>query len=96
MFQAVFPAGRKFWRPLLDQLAGISAVSPHWRTIRNLRDAILMIADEAPELSLELVDRLPEDRRRRQVATQLQAGERLQPRTFFWRNDVRLSMTEVG
>lgn len=85
VFQAVFPAGQEFWRPVIDQLAEVADTPPHWRTIRNLQEAILMIADEAPDLASQMADRLPAGRRRRQLESQLTAGMRRQPREFFWR-----------
>jgi hypothetical protein len=85
VFQAVHPAGQEFWRPIFDQLARVCDTTPHWRTVRNLQEAILMIADEAPELASHIADRIPVDRRKRQLETQLAAGQRMQPRAFFWR-----------
>lgn len=94
VFQAVHPAGQEFWQPIFDRLADVCVTTSHWRTVRNLQEAILMIADEAPELASHMTDRLPVGRRRRQLERQLEAGERLQPRAFFWRERAQVPSAE--
>lgn len=84
LFQAVFPGGQTLWEPVLRMLVDNDTTDPHWRQLRNTRDAILMAAGEDRHLANELVHVIPAGGHQRRLEQQLEQGDSLQPRPFFW------------
>ena len=72
LFQAVFPAGREIWFPVLQAL-------------RNLRDAVCILRSEDERLAVEIFDSINHARLRKQIAGDLAKSERRLPRPFFWK-----------
>lgn len=87
VYQAVFPAGRPWWLPVLNELAHASHPALHWRQARNLRDAVLMAARPDPGFARDFCPSVRNDRARRQIEAGLARSESQSPRPFFWRGD---------
>ncbi len=66
IFGGVHPAGEGYWRPVFDALVSEPKIE-HWRHGRNVRDAILVVAREDPDLAREAAGRLEECKAKRQI-----------------------------
>jgi hypothetical protein len=84
LFQAVRPADARRWLPIFDALVLACIPLDGWRQGRNLRDAILMVAEHDGVLARRTWDYMPEGNWRRQTARALEAKEYMRPREFFW------------
>ena len=84
LFQAVRPADARMWLPVFDALVLACIPLDGWRQGRNLRDAILMVAEHDGALARRTCDCMPEGKWRRQTARALEAREYMRPREFFW------------
>ena len=86
LFQAIFPAGRQMWAPMLDALVEASTPVSHWRQARNLVDAALIVASEAPEFACTVVARVEEPKIRARIERALSTTKMRPPRPFFWQH----------
>lgn len=84
LFQAVFPAGRKHWQPVLVSLRKASTPLISWRQRRNLLDAILIVREEDEELALEITKSLDDQKLKAKVERMLSSAQSHLPRRFFW------------
>ena len=84
LFQAVFPAGRVNWFPVLESLRGASTPLISWRQRRNLGDAILMVWGEDKSLAQEILRVLDDVKLKKKVEKLLATSEPVVPRAFFW------------
>ena len=84
LFQAVFPAGRVNWFPVLESLRGASTPLISWRQRRNLGDAILMVWGEDKSLAQEILRALEDVKLKKKVEKLLATSEPVVPRAFFW------------
>lgn len=85
IFQAVFPAGRRHWLEVLQALHRSATPPLHWRQVRSLRDAILIVGREDPKFAIEFCRGLSNPKTRRQAESRLTKSGYLLPREFFWR-----------
>ncbi len=86
LFQAVFPAGRRCWRVVFDDLVGRAVRADHWRAARALRDAVLIAAGEDVEFARASAARLTNAKLRGQIERRLDQSKFLPARPFFWSN----------
>ena len=87
LFQAVFPAGRKHWFPVLESLRKASMPLISWRQKRNLADAIMIVRGEDEPLALEIYNALDDEKLKKKLTKMWAVSERHLPRKFFWRDD---------
>jgi hypothetical protein len=87
LFQAVFPAGRKNWLPVLESLRRASTPLISWRQKRNLSDAIMIVRGEDEQLALEIVNALDDLKLKKKIEKTLTISEPRLPRQFFWTTD---------
>ncbi len=84
IYQAVFPAGRRYWLTVFQELALASQPAIHWRQTRNIRDAVLMAAKEDPDFARDFRRDLRNARAKAQIERRLALAEYRSPRVFFW------------
>jgi hypothetical protein len=87
LFQAVFPAGRANWFPVLQSLREASRPLINWRQRRNLRDAVLIVWAEDQPLAQEIINDLNDSKLRGKIERLLETSESYAPRPFFWTAD---------
>lgn len=89
LFQATEPGSQTEWLPVLKELVRASFPTLHWRQRRNLREAILIVANEDSGLANDILGRLPEGKLRshieKKLRTQDPANAHPYPRPFFWK-----------
>jgi hypothetical protein len=84
LFQAVFPAGRESWLPVLQSLREASTPLISWRQRGNLRDAVLIVWNEDEQLAAEIINGLDDPKLKKQIEKIIASSERRFPRPFFW------------
>lgn len=84
LFQAVFPAGRENWLPVLESLRQASTPLINWRQRRNLLDAILIVSGEDEQLALEIISVVDDPKLKKKFEKKLLTSEAHGPRQFFW------------
>ena len=84
LFQAVFPAGREHWLPVLDSLRQASTPLISWRQKRNLTDAIMIVRGEDEQLAFEIYDAVDDQKLKKKITRLWAIPEQRQPRKFFW------------
>lgn len=84
VFQAVFPAGRLWWHPVLVEIRDASQPVLHWRQARSIGDAVLIVAGVDPDLARAFAEGVQDDRARREIGRGWDRGEFPPPRPFFW------------
>jgi hypothetical protein len=84
LFQAVRPCSYEMWYTIFVSLVAASSPLLSWRQGRNLRDALLMIAGDYPQLAEMVLDEVADDRLNRHIRRRLAAREFIKPRPFFW------------
>src|SRR6185369_2746252 len=87
LFQAVFPAGREHWLPVLDSLRQASTPLISWRQKRNLTDAIMIVRGEDEQLAFEIYDAIEDQKVKKKITKMWAIPERYLPRNFFWSAD---------
>jgi len=87
LFQAVFPAGREHWLPVLDSLRQASTPLISWRQKRNLADAIMIVRSEDEQLAFEIYDAVDDQKLKRKITKMWAIPELHLPRKFFWPAD---------
>lgn len=87
LFQAVFPAGREHWFPVLDSLRQASTPLINWRQKRNLTDAIMIVRGEDENLAFEIYDAVDDQKLKNKITRMWAIPERHLPRMFFWSAD---------
>jgi hypothetical protein len=84
IFQAIFPAGSKHWRPVLESLRRASTQLMSWRQRRNLLDAIMIVRGEDEKLALEITNSIDDQKLKGKIERTWAASEPRLPRPFFW------------
>jgi hypothetical protein len=84
LFQAVFPAGRRSWFPVLQSLREASTPLINWRQRRNLSDAILIVWGEDKALAQEILSVLDDVKLKKKIEKLLATSKPGAPRAFFW------------
>lgn len=87
IFQAVFPAGDKHWRPVLESLRQASAPLISWRQRRNLLNAVMIVRGEDEALALEITNSVDNLKLKRKIERTWATSEPAFPRRFFWTTD---------
>lgn len=85
LFQAVFPAGRRNWFPVLQSLREASIPLINWRQRRNLCDAVLMVSNEDEQLAREITNGLADLKLKNKIEKNLTTRKTHAPRPFFWK-----------
>jgi hypothetical protein len=81
LFQACFALDPVVRESLVGRLVSVHRAAAHWRSRRNLIDALSMLRPSDPELADRITASVDDERVRRRVAD----GSRPQkPREFFW------------
>lgn len=81
---AVFPGGRVLWEPVHQEIMKAAQSAWHWRTKRVLIESIQMIAIDDEAHAYACLSQLSDGRHKRKLQRALDAGERIQPRGFFY------------
>lgn len=84
LFQAVFPAGRGSWFPVLQSLREASTPLINWRQRRNLCDAVLIVWNEDEQLALEITNGIDDLKLKKKIEKMLATSKVHEPRPFFW------------
>ena len=84
LLQAVFPAGRGSWFPVLQALREASTPLINWRQRRNLCDAVLIVWNEDEHLALEITNDLDDLKLKKKIEKMLATAKAREPRPFFW------------
>ncbi len=84
VFQAVFPASREYWFPVLDSLRQASKPLISWRQKRNLADAIMIVRSADEPLALEMYDAVEDQKLKNKITKMWAKPEQRRPREFFW------------
>lgn len=84
LFQAGFRLGPEVACRLARLLLAIHEESRHWRTLRNLADALAMLAGQDPKAATALARSISDEWSRRKAERRLAAHASLKPRQFFW------------
>lgn len=87
LFQAVFPAGRKYWRPIFDALWEASEPMINWRQRRNLGHAILIIDHDDETFARQFIDRVTDLKLKTKIEKGRAKQEAYLPRPFFWTDE---------
>ena len=82
LWQAVFPLGASYHKPVLDLLVEACLLAKSWRAGRCLRDTVLILATESVEDARRILARMGDGNYKRAATRSLDAGEGLRPRPF--------------
>jgi hypothetical protein len=84
IFQAIFPAGRQNWLPVLESLRRASTPLISWRQRRNLLDAVMIVRGEDEALALEIMNSVDDPKLKRKIERTWVTSDPDLPRPFFW------------
>lgn len=84
LFQAAKPFDRKLWEPVFRALVQASEPALAWRQLRNIRNAIAMVAADNPKLVQEAISRLADEKTVAAIKRDVENGKTAEPRPFFW------------
>jgi len=84
LFQAVFPAGRENWYPVLQALREASTPLINWRQRRNLCDAVMIVLGEDEQLAGKIIDGMADTKLKTKLQKISTAKKAHTPRPFFW------------
>jgi hypothetical protein len=87
VWQAAYPLGGEARRTVLAPLLRTAVATNAWKPQRVLQSIVYMLPGEERSLADEVVAAMPPGQYRRAAARRLAAGERQQPRPFFWGDD---------
>jgi len=83
LFQATFELGPDVRISLLRKLEAASGAGGHWRSQRNLIDAVAMLHRTDAEVSVATAEAITDDKTRRRALKALAEPEPRMPRSFF-------------
>jgi len=84
LFQAVFPASREHWFPVLESLRKASTPLISWRQKRNLAEAIMIVRGADEQLALEMYNAVDDQKLKKKLTKMWAISEPHVPREFFW------------
>ena len=84
VWQAAYPLGGEARRAVLAPLLRTAVATNAWKPQRVLQSIVYMLPAEERDLADEVVAAMPPGQYQRAAARRLAAGERQQPRPFFW------------
>ncbi|MGJ4915224.1 hypothetical protein ACQR10_09795 [Bradyrhizobium sp. HKCCYLRH2060] len=83
IFQASKPFDTGLWRPVFWALVAAAEPALSWRQLRNLRDAVAIVASDHDELVHQVFEKLSEPKNLSTVRRYLGQHTRQQPRSYF-------------
>jgi hypothetical protein len=83
LLHAVLPAGLSLAKPAISTLVNLCS-DEHWRAVRALVDASLLVNSHDRKQSLEIANAIPNVNKRTTTIQQIEDGEKMSPRPFFW------------
>lgn len=83
LLQAAWEVGAEARRALVEDLAATHEHDQFWRVSRCLVDALAMLRGTAPELAVQIADRISDPRVRAKAARALRERGPCAPRTYF-------------
>jgi hypothetical protein len=84
LVHAVLPAGIEAVRPVLDALLKQCSGDDHWRIVRALASAALLVNSCDSPTAHRLANALPAGNKREELLAKLAAGKSSPARKFFW------------
>jgi hypothetical protein len=84
VWQAAYPLGGEARRAVLAPLLRTAVAANAWKPQRVLQSIVYMLPEEERALADQVVAAMPPGQYQRAAARRLAAGERQQPRPFFW------------
>ncbi len=84
LFQAAKPFDRTLWEPILWAMVRAAEPVLGWRQVRNIRNAIAMVAADHPRLVREAIERLSDEKTVAALKRDVENRKSAEPRPFFW------------
>jgi hypothetical protein len=84
IFQASKPFATDLWQPVFCALVEAAEPALSWRQLRNLKNAVAMVADSNPELARRSLDKLSEPKNLSTIRRYLDAPIIAEARRYFW------------
>ncbi|QEG22092.1 hypothetical protein [Mariniblastus fucicola] len=83
LIHAVLPDGLRTAEPAIAKLKSVASDS-HWRVVRSLIDAALLVNAFDRQSALSIANAIPLENKRNSAVQRLSDGETMEPRPFFW------------
>jgi len=84
LWQSVWPLDRTVRLQVLNPLVSACQTTVSWQAGYTLRDVVRMLASEDPGEARRILEQMPEGKHKRQAQRQLEGGQTMTPRSFFW------------
>jgi hypothetical protein len=84
LWQSVGPLERTVRLRVLNSLVSACLATVGWQGGHTLREVVRMLASEDPGEAQRILAQMPEGKYKRQAQRQLEEGQTLAPRSFFW------------
>jgi hypothetical protein len=84
IFQASKPFAVKLWQPVFWALVEAAEPALSWRQLRNLKNAVAMVASDNLDLAHQALEKLVEPKNLSTVRRYLDNPFKVQPRPYFW------------
>lgn len=84
IFQAAKPFDIDLWQPVFFALIDASEPALAWRQLRNLKNAVAMVAAGNPAIARQSLEKLADPKNISTVVQYLDEGVILEPRPYFW------------
>ena len=84
IFQASKPFAIDLWQPIFWALVEAAEPALSWRQLRNLKNAVAMVASDNPGLAQQALEKLVEPKNLSTVRRYLDNPLNVQPRPYFW------------
>ena len=84
LIQAVLPAGIERVSPAIDALLAYCSNDDHWRIVRAFGNTALVVNGFDKQRAKKIANAMPVGNKRDAILTQIEAGETLKVRAFFW------------
>ena len=84
IFQAAKPFAIDLWQPIFWALVEAAEPALSWRQLRNLKNAVAMVALDNPGLAQQVIEKLVEPKNLSTVRRYLDNPFNVQPRPYFW------------
>lgn len=86
VFQALRPGPFDLWDTAFQALVGATTPTRGWRQRRNLLHAVMMIAEDFPELAADVPSQVADEKLKRKLANAIESRDFAPPRVFFWKD----------
>lgn len=84
IFQAAKPFDVDLWQPVFFALVEASEPALAWRQLRNLKNAVAMVATSNSDIARQSLKKLTDAKNISTVNRYLDEGVTIQPRPYFW------------